>query len=588
MENTEPFGAHEETTFIICEVHADVVNSNTGQSGKVNGVLSVVEKPHGIYIEWKPAEIPAPEDEIDQSWVIEGRNSNPPSPSGRSLGLSYNALLFSTDVKDLRSFKFGEPAQGNPWVQFICKDGSVSHVLHFEIGGYTDFVTHLQKYITLTRSSKEKNLVVVVDPRADALEKSVGMLNIDRDIVSRFISNPYATSMTALSKVTSFMAPLLDPDAVINEHQIKALHQFDPSTEEMNKLRVHNEAGFEHIFKLELPDRPNIPSRDQPVNTQTFDRFKASDGRILDVHQLKSLVFRGGLEDEVRQVLWKYLLDYWKWDLSVEENKQRAEKLKDDYYRMKLQWMSINEDQENRFAEFRDRKALIDKDVARTDRSHPFFKNKDNLAILKDILMTYVMYDFDLGYVQGMSDYLSPLLVVMENEYDAFWTFVGLMKRVHKNFEMDQLAIKKQLADLRAILEIVNPKLTNYLEGHDSDHMYFCFRWILVAFKREFGFDDIMTLWEVLWSDIPCKNFLLLICAAILDGEENMIIVNKFGLTEILKHVNNMSMKLDLSKVLRDAEAIFHQLAAVQDKLPRHICEILGFGFDESTQKPEV
>lgn len=29
-----------------------------------------------------------------------------------------------------------------------------------------------------------------------------------------------------------------------------------------------------------------------------------------------------------------------------------------------------------------------------------------------------------------MSDYLSPLLVVMQNEVDAFWAFVALMERV--------------------------------------------------------------------------------------------------------------------------------------------------------------
>jgi hypothetical protein len=91
-----------------------------------------------------------------------------------------------------------------------------------------------------------------------------------------------------------------------------------------------------------------------------------------------------------------------------------------------------------------------------------------------------------------------------------------------------------------------------------------------------------MYLWEVLWTDIPCRNFLLVICAAILDGEVNMIIVNNFGLTEILKHVNNLSMKMDIRHVLLDAEAIYHQLAAVQDKLPKHICEIVGFTYDES------
>ena len=53
--------------------------------------------------------------------------------------------------------------------------------------------------------------------------------------------------------------------------------------------------------------------------------------------------------------------------------------------------------------------------------------------------MTYVMYNFDLGYVQGMSDLLSPILYVMKNEVDAFWCFVGFMDRVKANFDFDQV-----------------------------------------------------------------------------------------------------------------------------------------------------
>lgn len=128
--------------------------------------------------------------------------------------------------------------------------------------------------------------------------------------------------MTALSKVSSFMAPLLDPDSVMNENQIKALHQFDPSQDESNKIRSHNEAGFEHVFKLELPERPKIPSGDPPLNREILSRYLAADGRILDHHQLKSLVFRGGIEEDLRKDIWKYMLGYYHWDMSLEDNKK--------------------------------------------------------------------------------------------------------------------------------------------------------------------------------------------------------------------------------------------------------------------------
>lgn len=43
--------------------------------------------------------------------------------------------------------------------------------------------------------------------------------------------------------------------------------------------------------------------------------------------------------------------------------------------------------------------ANIEKDVQRTDRNHEFFEGDENqnLIMMKDILMTYNMYNFDLG-----------------------------------------------------------------------------------------------------------------------------------------------------------------------------------------------
>lgn len=87
-------------------------------------------------------------------------------------------------------------------------------------------------------------------------------------------------------------------------------------------------------------------------------------------------------------------------------------------FKMKLQWLSMSQIQEKNFADYRERKCQIEKDVKRTDRTQEYFAGDDNpnLGVLQDILMTYVMYNFDLGYVQGMSDLLAPILCIMNNE----------------------------------------------------------------------------------------------------------------------------------------------------------------------------
>lgn len=54
----------------------------------------------------------------------------------------------------------------------------------------------------------------------------------------------------------------------------------------------------------------------------------------------------------------------------------------------------------------------------------------ENLEILKNILVTYNEFNTELGYVQGMSDLLSPLFAVIGEEPLAFWAFSGFMDRM--------------------------------------------------------------------------------------------------------------------------------------------------------------
>ena len=138
---------------------------------------------------------------------------------------------------------------------------------------------------------------------------------------------------------------------------------------------------------------------------------------------------------------------------------------------------------------------------------------------------------------------------------------------------MDQTHIKRQLGNLHTLLQFIDAELANYLgkrtrnsshislehgiilAENNASNMYFFFRWMLICFKREFAFNDVMHLWEVtewsrtgndsftlcvcvwqvIWTDHICKNFELLVCLAILISQKTVIMESKFGCNEILK-----------------------------------------------------
>lgn len=97
-----------------------------------------------------------------------------------------------------------------------------------------------------------------------------------------------------------------------------------------------------------------------------------------------------------------------------------------------------------------------------------------------------------------MSDILAPIVYVYgpANESLSFWTFATLMKKLERNFRVDQTGIRAQLDLLRRIVEVSDKELADYFEVYDP-HYYSCFRWILVQLKRELSFTDVLRLWEV-------------------------------------------------------------------------------------------
>ncbi|OIV99169.1 hypothetical protein TanjilG_19665 [Lupinus angustifolius] len=141
-------------------------------------------------------------------------------------------------------------------------------------------------------------------------------------------------------------------------------------------------------------------------------------------------------------------------------------------------------------------------DVIRTDRTMVFYEKKENLSKLWDILAVYARVDTDVGYGQGMSDLCSPMIILLNDEADAFWCFERLMRRLRGNFRCtdNSVGVETQLTNLALITQVIDPKLHEHLEHLGGGDYLFAFRMLMVLFRREFSFCDSLYLWEMMWA----------------------------------------------------------------------------------------
>ncbi|XP_057965810.1 rab GTPase-activating protein 22 isoform X2 [Malania oleifera] len=141
-------------------------------------------------------------------------------------------------------------------------------------------------------------------------------------------------------------------------------------------------------------------------------------------------------------------------------------------------------------------------DVVRTDRFLAFYESEANQAKLWNVLSVYAWVDGDIGYCQGMNDICSPIVVLLDDEADAFWCFERAMRRLRENFRCStsHIGVQSQLGTLSKIIKTVDPKLHQHIEDIDGGEYLFAFRMLMVLFRREFSFVDALYLWELMWA----------------------------------------------------------------------------------------
>ncbi|KAK4431286.1 GTPase-activating protein gyp7 [Sesamum alatum] len=346
--------------------------------------------------------------------------------------------------------------------------------------------------------------------------------------------------------------------------------QYDEEADQPTRSMMDGYAGSKRITDSNIAsdsDSSDSDSSDDPEVSQTFNFTESTEDNDAD------LPLKEDLSPSKMEVLSqpRSREDFATWQRIIRLDALRADAEWQTYSPVQA---AVSEAKARRAAE-----VVGLKDYDHLDPGRMF-----HAARLVAILEAYALYDPEIGYCQGMSDLVSPIISVMTEDHEAFWCFVGFMKKARHNFRLDEVGIRRQLNIVSKIIKYKDSHLYRHLEKLQAEDCFFVYRMVVVLFRRELTFEQTLCLWEVVWADQaanragigksawsrirlrapPTDDLLLYAIAASVLQRRKQIIEKYNSMDEILRECNAMAGHLDVWKLLDDAHDL---VVTLHDKI---------------------
>ncbi|XP_077710635.1 TBC1 domain family member 16 isoform X2 [Canis aureus] len=346
--------------------------------------------------------------------------------------------------------------------------------------------------------------------------------------------------------------------------------------------------------------RPKLPSSETHPEESMYKRLDVAAwlrhlnelGQVEEGYKLRKAIFFGGIDVSIRGEVWPFLLRYYSHESTSQEREALRAQKRREYAEIQQKRLSMTPEEHRAF--WRNVQFTVDKDVVRTDRSNQFFRGEDNPNVesMRRILLNYAVYNPAIGYFQGMSDLVAPILAEVLDESDTFWCFVGLMQNTIFVSSPRDEDMEKQLLYLRELLRLTHLRFYQHLVslGEDGLQMLFCHRWLLLCFKREFPEAEALRIWEACWAHYQTDYFHLFICVAIVAIYGDDVIEQQLATDQMLLHFGNLAMHMNGELVLRKARSLLHQFRLLP-RIPcslHDLCKLCGTGMWDSGYIPAV
>ncbi|URE43620.1 TBC1 domain family member [Musa troglodytarum] len=498
-------------------------------SERISGRLRLYKQGSSLFLSWIPYK-PSTDGAVDS---LGHGSSSIPVEKDRNL-----YTIKSLPISDVHSIRRHTPALSWPYIIVVLSSGLAYPPFYFYNGGVREFLATLKQHVFIVRSADDSNVFLVNDFQ-DPLQRTLSSLELPRvvSVANRASRHKSDLSSSSLDDSERLNGASYDATASTSEYSARQKKSHDPardiSIHVLEKFSLVTKFAREttsHLFRESHNDGLNAYEKKQQTDYGSLKPISTSDDKQKDSNVIPVAsdpleVTAYGIKTEPNprfeklplvwgkqrmhplclEEVWKFLLGYHEYDSTYAEREYLASVKKSEYEVIKSQWQSISSVQAKRFTKFRERKGLIDKDV---------------------------------------------------DEAESFWCFVALMERLGPNFNRDQSGMHSQLFALSKLVELLDSPLHNYFKQADCLNYFFCFRWILIQFKREFEYDQVMHLWEVLWTHYLSEHLHLYMCVAILKSHRKKIMGEQMDFDTLLKFINELSGNIDLDWTIREAEAL--------------------------------
>ncbi|KAK3656433.1 GTPase-activating protein [Elasticomyces elasticus] len=185
-------------------------------------------------------------------------------------------------------------------------------------------------------------------------------------------------------------------------------------------------------------------------------------------------------------------------------------------------------------------------DVPRTNPHLELYTYSTTHRSLERILYLWALRHPASGYVQGISDLVTPFYQTFLAQYitgsgsgseiesgfdpaqlpksvldaveaDSYWCLTKLLEGIQDNYIHLQPGITRQVSALRDLVWRIDSRLGQHLEREGVEFLQFSFRWMNCLLMREVRLGEVVRMWDTyLAEDQGFSAFHLYVCAAFL------------------------------------------------------------------------